>query len=440
MKSTNSFGRVAMLATASVVLAACGGGGGGRGGGGGPPANLVPTAAFTATPAKGMVSLAVAVDGASSSDRDGTITGYRWNFGDGATATGVTAVHTYTKPGRFQIELTVTDSKGAVDSAEHAVVSMSPVAAKSYRVTEIPSLGGWYTEPRKVNNAGEVTGFSYVDASGHAHAFLYSGGTTRDLGTLGGAASYGHDINDSGDVVGHSLTAAGADRAFCYCNDLMRELPTLGGPYGQAYAINGTGTIVGQSYDANGAARGFIYRSGQVSAIATLGGNYGDANAVNDAGHVAGRSTIAVGSMHAYLLQGSTMVDLAAGTSGRDFTVYGMNDADDVVGMWLPDGGISPTGFLYRDGVPGEIMAGYHEPIDVNNAGVVVGSAPFGNESHAFVWDETNGMQDLNALVGPGTGLTLVVVQGISDAGQIVGHGSRVPGGTHVAVLLTPVW
>ena len=53
---------------------------------------------------------------------------------------------------------------------------------------------------------------------------------------------------------------------------------------------------------------------------------------------------------------------------------------------------------------------------------------------------ETNGVQDLNALIDPGTGLTLVVVQGISDAGQIVGHGSRVPSGTHVAVLLTPVW
>ena len=439
MKSTNSIGRVAMLATASVALAACGGGGGG-GGGGGPPANLVPTAAFTATPAKGMVSLAVAVDGAGSRDPDGTITSYLWNFGDGATATGVTAVHTYTKPGRFRIELTVTDSNGAVDNAAHAVVSMSPVAAASYQVTEIPSLGGWYTEPRKVNNSGEVTGFSYVAATGHAHAFLYSGGTIRDLGTLGGSVSYGTDINDAGDVVGHSLTATGGDRAFLYRSGLMQELPTLGGPYGQAYAINSSGTIVGQSYEANGDARGFIYRSGQVSAIATLGGDYGDANAVNDAGHVAGRSTIASGAMHAYLLQGSTMIDLAAGTSGRDFTVYGTNDADDVVGMWIPDGGISLTGFLYRDGVPGGITAGYHEPIDVNNAGVVVGSAPFGNENHAFVWDETNGMQDLNALIDPGTGLTIVVVQGISDAGQIVGHGSRVPSGTHVAVLLTPVW
>ena len=222
------------------------------GGGGSPPANLVPTAAFTATPAMGMVSLAVAVDGAGSSDPDGTITGYRWSFGDGATASGVTAVHTYTKPGRFQIELTVTDSKGAVDSARHAVVSMSPVAATSYQVTEIPSLGGWYTEPRKVNNAGEVTGFSYVAATGYAHAFLFSGGTIRDLGTLGGAASYGNDINDSGNVVGHSFTATGADRAFCYCNGLMQELPTLGGSYGQAYAINSAGTIVGQSDDVNG--------------------------------------------------------------------------------------------------------------------------------------------------------------------------------------------
>jgi probable HAF family extracellular repeat protein len=439
MRISNSLGRVALLVvTGGALLAACGGGS--SGGGGGTPTNLYPTAAFSATPAKGMVSLAVAVDAAASSDPDGSIATFQWNFGDGATATGVTAMHTYAKPGRFRIQLNVTDNGGAVDSAEHAVVSMSPVAATSYLVTEIPSLGGWYTEPRKVNNAGEVTGFSYTGTTGNAHAFLYGSGTTRDLGTLGGATSYGNDINDAGDVVGHSLTATGADRAFLYRNDILQELPTLGGTYGQAYAINGSGAVVGQSYDANSDAFGFVYQSGQVSAIATLGGNYGDANAVNDSGHVAGRSMTADGLMHAYLLQGSAMSDIAAGTLGRDFNVYAMNDVDDVVGMWIPGGGISYTGFLYRGGVLGEISAGYHEPIDVNNAGVVVGSAPSGNETHAFIWDETNGMQDLNTLVGPGPGLTLVVVQGINDAGQIVGHGNRVLDGTHVAVLLTPVW
>lgn len=349
MKSWYPIGNVAVLATASVLLIACGGDGGG--GGGGPLPNRVPTAAFTAAPAKGPVPLAIAVDGSASHDPDGSVAGYQWAFGDGATATGVTAVHTYTKPGRFLVRLTVTDDDAATDSADHAVVSMSLVAATSYEVKEIPSLGG-YVLPSRINDSGQVAGYSYVGSGSSAHAFLYSDGTTRDLGTLGGSSSYGADINDSGDVVGHSLTATGAELAFRYHNGLMQELPTLGGSRSRAYAINTAATIVGQSIDSNGDYRGFIYRSGQVSAVDTLGGNYGDANAVNDEGHVAGRSTVTAGVMHAYLLQGATMVDLATGTTGLDFFVNALNDADDVVGLWQPGAGRDPTGFLYRDGVP----------------------------------------------------------------------------------------
>jgi probable HAF family extracellular repeat protein len=83
-------------------------------------------------------------------------------------------------------------------------------------------------------------------------------------------------------------------------------------------------------------------------------------------------------------------------------------------------------------------VSGYSEPADINDAGVVVGYAHFGNDGHALVWDATNGMQDLNTLIDPSLGLTLVVMQGINDVGQIVGHGYRTATGANVAVLLTP--
>ena len=50
--------------------------------------NLAPTAAFTATPA----GLTASVDAATSTDPDGTIASYAWNFGDGGIGTGATAV------------------------------------------------------------------------------------------------------------------------------------------------------------------------------------------------------------------------------------------------------------------------------------------------------------------------------------------------------------
>jgi hypothetical protein len=70
---------------------------------------------------------------------------------------------------------------------------------------------------------------------------------------------------------------------------------------------------------------------------------------------------------------------------------------------------------------------------------VVAGYAIFGTDGHAFVWDATNGLQDLNDLIDPDLGLTLQVVQGISDIGQITGHGYRADL-TPVAFVLTPVW
>ena len=42
----------------------------------------------------------------------------------------------------------------------------------------------------------------------------YSNGTMHDLGTLGGTTSYAAAINNSGQVVGHAVTAAGDQHAF----------------------------------------------------------------------------------------------------------------------------------------------------------------------------------------------------------------------------------
>ena len=53
---------------------------------GAPTPNIPPTAAFTATTA----NLTATFDATGSTDPDGTIAGYAWDFGDGATGTGAT--------------------------------------------------------------------------------------------------------------------------------------------------------------------------------------------------------------------------------------------------------------------------------------------------------------------------------------------------------------
>ncbi len=78
--------------------------------------NQSPVAVMSAVPASGLAPLNVAFNGSGSSDADGSIVSYAWNFGDGATATGVTANHSYTAPGSFIARLTVTDNLAAGNS------------------------------------------------------------------------------------------------------------------------------------------------------------------------------------------------------------------------------------------------------------------------------------------------------------------------------------
>ncbi|NIM10963.1 MAG: PKD domain-containing protein [Candidatus Aminicenantes bacterium] len=84
-------------------------------------ANQPPTADFTYT-----------TDGLTanftdqSSDPDGTIQGWSWNFGDGGTSTAQNPSHTYGAAGTYTVTLTVTDNEGATDSVSKNVTVTTP--------------------------------------------------------------------------------------------------------------------------------------------------------------------------------------------------------------------------------------------------------------------------------------------------------------------------
>jgi PKD repeat protein len=86
------------------------------------PVNAAPVAAF-ASSASGLTA---AVDGSTSSDSDGSIASYSWNFGDGATATGATASHAYAAAGTYSVVLTVTDNVGATGTVTKPVTVTAP--------------------------------------------------------------------------------------------------------------------------------------------------------------------------------------------------------------------------------------------------------------------------------------------------------------------------
>jgi serine protease len=67
-------------------------------------------------------------DGSGSSDPDGTIVAYDWDFGDSTSASGITVGHAYTAAGIYTVTLVVTDN-GGLTGSDTAVVTVSEAPA-----------------------------------------------------------------------------------------------------------------------------------------------------------------------------------------------------------------------------------------------------------------------------------------------------------------------
>ncbi len=88
-----------------------------------PPANVPPVAVLSG-PATGATNQLLAFSAINSTDEDGTITSYQWDFGDGTTSnfTFPRATHRYDSPGTYLVQLTAEDDKGATGVASQEVV------------------------------------------------------------------------------------------------------------------------------------------------------------------------------------------------------------------------------------------------------------------------------------------------------------------------------
>ncbi|WP_431278884.1 PKD domain-containing protein [Leifsonia poae] len=133
----------------------------------GPPGagNQPPTASFSSP----CTNLACTFDSAGSSDPDGTLTAFTWDYGDGATATGATQAHTYPAAGTYTARLTVTDNNGATGTTTRTLMVTAPP----------PPPGVLASDPfdRTVANGwgGAPTGGAWTIA-GTASRFAVSGG------------------------------------------------------------------------------------------------------------------------------------------------------------------------------------------------------------------------------------------------------------------------
>ncbi|MCJ7673788.1 MAG: DUF3466 family protein, partial [Sedimentisphaerales bacterium] len=157
----------------------------------------------------------------------------------------------------------------------------------------------------KINNNGSVVGEvkTYGDAK-HTQlvshqAFLVENGTFTELGDFGLGYSYARSINESGQIVGTAYSSAEDGIAFLWEDAVMTDLGVLTeGGRSAANDINNKGQVVGHSqggtdeYGNPGPTHGFRWMDGIMSDLGALNvhNEMSYADAINDLGQVVGYS------------------------------------------------------------------------------------------------------------------------------------------------------
>ena len=160
-----------------------------------------------------MIYLAVVVDGAASYSPNGVIVSYDWSFGDGWTADGCTANHTYAMGGTYLITLTVTDSAGLTADMSVLVTLVPPPHWASFTC---------YVDGLTVN----------VDASS----------SMDDHGIVSYSWDWGDGTNGTGMTASHTYAIPGNSTSAISGRDFP---PIPHGIFGFTYAADGVTPING---------------------------------------------------------------------------------------------------------------------------------------------------------------------------------------------------
>jgi probable HAF family extracellular repeat protein len=295
-------------------------------------------------------------------------------------------------------------------------------AGTTYRLTDLGTLGGAYSQGERINSSGQATGgSSYSPGELYTlHAFFWDGLTLRDLGVLGGLVSIGVDVNDAGQVAGAShVSNSDGYHAFLWDGSTMRDLDQLGYFQSYGWAINASGEVVGDCGLSEGTALACIWDDQGQRNLDPLGLNSG-ASDINASGVAVGFMRFAPNAVvHAAVWKGHSVQDL--GTFGGSYSeARRINDAGQVVGNASTTGDVSSRAFLWEGTTLrdlGTLGGSSSFASAVNASGQVTGSAALSGDAvfHAFLWDGST-MRDVGFAGGGGS-----VGYAINRSAQVAG-------------------
>jgi PKD repeat protein len=215
--------------------------------GGGTVANVPPTGAFTAT----STGLKVAFDASSSTDSDGTISSYSWDFGDGSTGSGVSPSHSYASDGTYAVALTVTDDRGGQSVVTHAVT-----------VANQPPSAAFNSSVDQLQVSVDGSGSSDPDGTVASYSWNWGDGSPADSGaqathTYGSEGSYTVNLTVTDDhgataTVSHVVTVVANKPPTAAFTATVNQL---------SVAVDGTG-----SSDADGTVKSYAWNWGDGTA------------------------------------------------------------------------------------------------------------------------------------------------------------------------------